>query len=86
MQYIPVNPQPLCQIGIDLIRPLPETSKGFKYIVTAIDYYTKGPEAAPLKDKSATDVANFISKIICRHGCFEIKISDQGWEFVSKLS
>ena len=86
LQSIPVNPDPFHQIGIDLIGPLPTTKEGYKYIVTAIDYYTKWTEAQPHKDKSACSVADFIYKIICRHGCFNIEISDQGREFVSTLS
>ena len=86
LQSIPVHPDPFHQIGIDLIGPLPTTKEGYKYIVTAIDYYTKWTEAQPLKDKSACSVADFIYKIICRHGCFNIEISDQGREFVSTLS
>ena len=53
--------------------------------VTAIDYYTKWPEAAPLKNKTATDVAEFLYRLICRHGCPEIEISDQGREFVNQV-
>ena len=56
------------------------------YSVTAIDYYTKWPEAAPLKDKTAVSVAKFIYSVICRHGCPEIEISDQGREFVNEVN
>lgn len=38
-------------------------------------------------DKTAESVAKFFyDDIICRHGCPEIQISDQGREFVNKLS
>ena len=39
------------QVGIDLIGPLPTTSNVNKYVVTLVDYFTKWPEAAPLRDK-----------------------------------
>ena len=34
---IPVQPKVWCQVGIDLIGPLPTTSKGNKYVVTLVD-------------------------------------------------
>ena len=33
------------RIGIDIKGPLPITSSGNKYIVVAMDYFTKWPEA-----------------------------------------
>ena len=66
------------QIGIDLIGPLPETESGNKYIITATDYFSKWPEAAPLQDKTALGVAEFLFSLFCRHGWPEIVLSDQG--------
>ena len=54
------------QVGIDLIRPLPKTPRGNKYIVTLVDYFSKWPEAEPLPDKSAKGVALFLYKMMCR--------------------
>ena len=47
-------------IGVDLVEPLPETPRDNKYIVTATDYFSKWPEAAPLAEKTAVEVANFL--------------------------
>lgn len=59
----------------------------FRYVVVAVCYFSKWCEAKPLKDKTAKSVAVFIyEEIICRHGCPDIQISDQGREFVNKLS
>jgi len=41
---IPVN-APFYQIGIDFVEPLPLTEAGNKYIIVAMDYLTKWPEA-----------------------------------------
>ena len=71
------------QIGIDLVGPLPETDCGNKYIITATDYFSKWQEAAPLSDKTAVGVADFLFSIFCRHGWPEIVLSDQGREFVN---
>lgn len=63
------------------------TANDFRYVAVAICYFSKWCEAKPLKDKTAESVAKFIyDEIICRHGCPEIQISDQGREFVNTLS
>ena len=86
MQPIEVKPEAFYRIGIDLVGPLPETKDGYKYLVTAVCAFTKWVESEPLKDKSAKEVAKFLHRLICRHGCFDIEISDQGREFVTKIS
>lgn len=72
------------QIGID-ISSLPE-SNGYRYVVVAIDYFSKWSEAKALTDKSAASVARFLFEFICRHGCVDIQINDQGREFVNAVS
>src|SRR2546423_124142 len=58
------------QIGIDIVGPLPKTDRDNKYIVVAMDYFTKWPEAKALREANAKEVAMFIYEdIICRHGC-----------------
>ncbi len=42
---------------MDLVGPLPETPRGYKYLMTLPDYYTKWAEAYPIKDKTALSVA-----------------------------
>ena len=46
-----------------LIGPMPETPRGNKYIITLTDYFSKWAEAAPLPDKTAVGVANFIYSV-----------------------
>ena len=57
-----------------------------KYLVTAVCAFTKWVESEPLKDKSAKEVAKFLHRLICRHGCFDTEISDQGRAFVNSVS
>ena len=45
---IPVH-SPFYQIGIDFVGPLPRTKRGKKYIIVAMDYLTKWPEARPYR-------------------------------------
>ena len=57
---------------MDLVGPLPETPRGHKYIMTVTDYYTKWAEAAALKDKTATSVADVLYSVsiyACKHAC-----------------
>jgi hypothetical protein len=84
LKPVTVEPQVMKQVGVDLIQ-LPE-SNGFIYVIVLIDYFSKWTEAEPLKDKTAVSVAGFLYKVICRHGCFEIQINDQGREFVNSVS
>ena len=74
------------QIGVDITQ-LPPTEDGYRYVVMAIDYFSKWPEARALRAKTALSVAAFLfEEIICRHGCIEIQINDQGREFVNGVS
>ena len=55
--------------GIDIVGPLPQTEDGYRYIVVAIDYFSRWPEARPLTHANARQVAKFIyEEIICRFG------------------
>ncbi|CAB4438752.1 unnamed protein product [Rhizophagus irregularis] len=63
---------PFYQVGIDFVGPLPITSQGNKYIIVAIDYMTKWPEAKAVPVATAEETSQFIYEdIICRHGCPE---------------
>ena len=76
----------MSQIGVDLscLPPIPE---GFRYVVTAVDYFTKWVEARPLKSKTAEEVTSFLfNDIVYRHGCVDIQINDQGREFINSVS
>jgi hypothetical protein len=78
------------QIGIDIVGPLPRTQRNKKYIVVAMDYLTKWPEARAISEATAEKVAEFIyEQIICQHGCPQIILSDRGTHFnnnmISKL-
>ena len=57
-----------------------------KHLVVCIDYFSKWSEAKPIKDKSASTVAQFLYEVICPHGCMKIQINDQGREFVNDVS
>ena len=78
--------EPFHMIEIDVVGPLSETTNGNKYIVVAMDYFTKWPEAKAITEANAKEVATFIyDEIICRHGCPTKILSDRGSHFNNKL-
>src|ERR1043165_479849 len=77
---------PFYRIGIDIKGPLPRTEQGNRYIIVAMDYFTKWPEAKPVKNIRAETVAKFIfEEIICRHGVPKEILSDRGTSFVNQV-
>ena len=78
--------EPFERIGIDIVGPLPESKNGNRYIVVAVDYFTKWSEARALKEATAKEVSRFIYEdIICRHGCPKRILSDRGTHFNNQL-
>ncbi|XP_050359901.1 uncharacterized protein LOC126779826 [Nymphalis io] len=72
-------------IHIDIVGPL-RPSKECRYLVTMIDRCTKWPEAVPIQDITAENVAKALyEQWIARFGC-PLRIStDQGRQFESEL-
>ncbi|GKC35069.1 reverse transcriptase domain-containing protein [Tanacetum coccineum] len=53
-----MSPWPYCQWGLDILGPLPEGPDMLKFIIVAIDYFTKWMEAKPLAKITAHLQAN----------------------------
>jgi len=79
--------RPWHTLSIDLVTANEETldNGGYKYILTAIDIFTRYVIAIPLKDKKATTVAKALFRdIFAKHGR-PIRIhSDRGKEFINR--
>ena len=50
------------------------------------DYLTKWPEAEAIKNKGASTVAKFITKVVCQYSDAKIIITDQSHEFCNALN
>ena len=76
--------EPYKQIGIDLIDVQNIESNGYKYILTAIDLFSKYAWAEPLKNKNNKTVLDGFKKIIKRMKKKPRSIrSDNGSEFIN---
>ena len=77
---------PMERIAIDIAGPLPVTSAGNKYILVAMDYFTKWPEAYPIPSQDAVTVANvLVTSFFSRFGVPNELHSDQGRNFESRV-
>eukprot|EP00731_Ephydatia_muelleri_P003135 Em0001g3135a len=54
---LPIMSEPFSRIAMDIVGPLPRSSKGHKYILVICDYATRYPEAVPLRTCDAEAVA-----------------------------
>jgi transposase InsO family protein len=74
------------RVSIDLIGPLKETSRGYRYAVTMEDNFTKWVEATPLRTMETEEVCQAVIKeFVSRFGCMYILHSDRGAQFISKI-
>ena len=83
---IAVPKKPVEQIGIDMCS-IPPSEEGHVGFILAVDYFTKWPEAATVKDKGSLTAAQFIyDSIITRQSCYQVQINDQGRQFVNEVN
>ncbi|KAL0411578.1 UNVERIFIED_CONTAM: hypothetical protein Slati_3747500 [Sesamum latifolium] len=77
-----LSPCPFRQWGIDIVGPFPLAAGQRKFLLVAVDYFTKWVEAEPLARITEGEVMKFIWKnIICRFGIPREIISDNGHQF-----
>ena len=81
-----VKPWPFRGWALDLIGEIrPTSSKGQRYILVGIDYFTKWVEAIPLVNVDQEAIIEFIQKqIIYRFGIPESITTDQGSVFTRR--
>ena len=76
------SPWPFQQWGLDILGPLPIGKGQCKFIIVAVDYFTKWAEAEPLATITEQKIRNFVWRaIICRFGIPRALVSDNGKQF-----
>ncbi|XP_074351462.1 uncharacterized protein LOC141690574 [Apium graveolens] len=88
---VPQPPQRLASIntpilfamwGMDILGPFPMASGQRKFIVVAIDYFTKWIEAKALAKITTKQITQlFWENVICRYGIPRILVTDNGKQF-----
>ncbi|CAI5661243.1 unnamed protein product [Oreochromis niloticus] len=77
---------PMERVGVDVLGPFPVTESGNRYVLVAMDYFTKWPEAYAVPDQSATTTAErLVEEMFARFGVPAELHSDQGRNFESKV-
>ena len=77
---------PMERVAVDVVGPLPLSSRGNRYVLTAMDYFTKWPEAYAIPDQEAETVCDaLLEGMFARFGVPEELHSDQGRNFESRV-
>ncbi|XP_021985818.1 uncharacterized protein LOC110882015 [Helianthus annuus] len=76
---------PFQKWGIDIVGPFPVSTGGVRFLLVAIDYFTKWVEAKPLRTITGDQVLRFAwENIVCRFGMPLCIVSDNGKQFAEK--
>jgi len=79
------SPWPFAKWGMDILGPFSPGKGQVKFLLVAIDYFTKWIEAEPLALIMAQQVQKFVWKnIVCRFSIPSIVITDNGRQFIDK--
>ena len=71
---------------MNILGPVSETPEGYKFIFTAMDFYSKWVEAFPICNKYPAEVAACLKLIFYRHGAWKSVLSSETLEFVEAVS
>ena len=77
--------EPYTVLALDTIGPLPEDDHGNKYIICAIDCFSRFVELKATKDTSAKCAASFLLEIFGRFGLPREVRSDQGTQYAARV-
>ncbi|GJQ93480.1 reverse transcriptase domain-containing protein [Tanacetum coccineum] len=73
--------------GMDIIVPLPEALGKVKFLIVAVDYFTKWVEAKPLASVTGKHAERFVwEHIVCHFGIPQMFVSDNGKTFEKGMS
>jgi hypothetical protein len=77
---------PFERVAVDIAWPFPETDRGNRYFLVAMDYFTKWPEVYAIPNQEASTVVEvLVNNFFCRFGVPMELHSDQRRNFESRL-
>ena len=71
-------------VSVDILE-VPISSRENRYLLVVQDYFTKWPEAIPLKDQTASSITSELVQLFSMFAIPEVIHSDQGRNFESSL-
>ncbi|XP_076933130.1 uncharacterized protein LOC143598924 [Bidens hawaiensis] len=82
-ELVPVTSAwPFQKWAIDIMGPFPEAPGRVKFLIVAIDYFTKWVEAKPVASITTSSIKKFLWEfIICRFGLPQELVSENGTQF-----
>jgi hypothetical protein len=73
---------PFAKWGVDIVGPMPPGKGGWKFLLVAVDYFTKWAEAEALATITTTNVVKFLwNSVICRFSIPYAFVTDNGKQF-----
>jgi len=83
---VPIIDEPFRRVAVDLVGPIsPPSERGHRYMLVLVDYATRYPEAAPLKNIDSETVAEALWNMWSRLGIPDEVYSDCGTQFISDV-
>jgi len=76
------SPWPFAKWGVNIVGPMPPGKGSQKFLVVAVDYFTKWAEAEALATITTENVTKFLwSLVICQFGIPHAFVTDNGKHF-----
>uniref|UniRef100_A0A8D0DEN8 Gypsy retrotransposon integrase-like protein 1 n=1 Tax=Sander lucioperca TaxID=283035 RepID=A0A8D0DEN8_SANLU len=82
---LPIIETPFERIGLDIVGPLPKSSRGHQYILVILDYASRYPEAIPLRKATSRQIAKELFLLSTSLGIPKEILTDQGTPFMSRV-
>jgi hypothetical protein len=76
------SPWPFAKWGVDIVGLMPLGKGNQKFLIVAVDYFTKWAEAETVAAITTTNVTSFLWKsVVCRFGIPHAFVTDNGKQF-----
>ncbi|GAU45099.1 hypothetical protein TSUD_183060 [Trifolium subterraneum] len=80
-----ISPWPFTWWRMDILSPFPTSARQVKYLIVAVDYFTKWIEAEPIAKIGATDILRFFKRnVLARFGVPQVVLTDNGTQFTNR--